>query len=68
MFGGAQSHKATKAFLDNTHTPIKKLASDVLSKLASSSEDQKLKRIQQETLMERSLDPHVVLCLDRSST
>ena len=41
---------------------------DALSKLASSFDDGKLKNIQWETLTERSIDPHEVLWLDRSST
>jgi len=39
-----------------------------LSKLATSSDDGKPKNIQWETLMERSMDLHEVLWLDRSST
>jgi len=41
---------------------------DALSKPANSSDDRKPKNIQWETLMERSIDPHKVLWLDRSST
>jgi len=41
---------------------------DALSKLASSSDDGKPKNIQWEALIERSIDPHEVLWLDRSST
>ena len=39
-----------------------------MPKLASSSEDGKPKRIQWEILTERSIDPHKILWLDKSST
>ena len=41
---------------------------DALSKLANSFEDGKSKRIQWETLKERSIDPHEIFWLGRSST
>ena len=41
---------------------------DALSKLASSSDDRKPKNIQWETLIERSIDLHEMLWLDRSPT
>jgi len=51
-----------------THNPqSENCQADTLSKLASSSEDGKLKNIQWETLMERSIDPYEILWLDRSS-
>ena len=52
-----------------THIPLSENQQvDALSKLASSSKDEKPKRIQWETLMERSIEPHEVPWLDKSST
>ena len=52
-----------------THIPqSENRQADALSKLASSSEDGKPKNIKWEILMERSIDPHEILWLDRSST
>jgi len=51
------------------HIPhLENRQANALSKLASSSDDGKPKNIQWETLTERSIDPHDLFCLDRSST
>jgi len=52
-----------------THIPrLENRQANALSKLEISSEDGKPKNIQWKTLIERSIDPHEVLWLDRSST
>ena len=66
-----QIHEATKLLKHFSITRILRSENrevDALSKLASSSEDGKPKHIQWETLTERSIDPHEVLWLDKSST
>jgi len=66
-----RAREATKLLKHFSITHIswsKNRQADMLSKLASSSEDVKPKHIQWKTLTERSIDPYEVLWLDRSST
>ena len=63
-----EATKLLKHFLI-THIPrCENRQADELLKLVSFFEDEKLKHIQWETLMEKSIDPYEVLLLDRSST
>jgi len=63
-----ETTKLLKHFLIIHISQSKNGQPDALSKLSSSYEDEKPKHIQWETLTRRSIDPHEVLWLDRSST